>query len=478
MRVLLVQSFLGRKGVSDQLVYPIGLSCIATALAAAGHEPWIVDLNVGGEPYDRLEQELLRFRPDVVGVSQRNIDSTTRKAPYVFHTQLRPTLAVIRRVAPMAVTVLGGPGFTQSSAEFMRRYAFDFGVQSEGEVTLVRLLASLEDPAGVPGVYHRVDGAVRYTGDPLMPVFESLPYPKRHFLDWDVYRAEMKARNLFLDIGIESTRGCPRKCAYCNYPYLNGVKLRRKPPSVVVDEIEYLQREFDIPQFTFTDSRFNENPAHARAICEEMIRRGVRIRWIAWLGFRKLDPAFLALMRDAGCVRVAFSPDGLLQPSLDRMRKELRTAEVWNSIEAVRKTRGLKCSWSFFATPPDTSHKEQLALLGAYAYIHGALPGRGRMMLNWCRVEEHTHFEKIAREDGVLPEGADLLPEDPADLDPLFYVPKGFDRWSRFWNRFLDVELAARVVAGRAVAPLRAVGFKVRDLTPDHLKGDPQAAGG
>ena len=101
MRVLLIQSYLGRKGVADQLVYPIGLSCIATALAEAGHEPWIVDLNVGQEePYERLKREIREFQPDAVGVSQRNIDSTTRKAPFIFHTQLKPTLDAIREAAP------------------------------------------------------------------------------------------------------------------------------------------------------------------------------------------------------------------------------------------------------------------------------------------------------------------------------------------------------------------------------------------
>ena len=153
------------------------------------------------------------------------------------------------------------------------------------------------------------------------------------------------------------------------------------------------------------------------------------------------------------------------------MRKEMRTEEILNSIRAVQKVKGLKASWSFFATPPSTSHKEQLAMLGAYAYIHGSLPGRGRMMLNWCRVEENTHFEKIAREDGVLAEGIDLLPEDPAQLEATFYEPPGFQTWSRFWNRFLDAELAARFAAGRLAAPLRRGGLKVKDLTPNHMKG-------
>ncbi len=471
MRVLLFQSPLGRKGVADQLVFPIGLCCVATALEDAGHEPRVVDLNVGDEDTDRaVERAVADFRPDAVGVSQRNIDSTTRKAPFVYHTSLEPLLRSIRRVAPDVPTILGGPGFTQASQTFMERYGYDFGVQAEAEQTLPALLERLDAPQEVPGVYWRDgQGGVRYGGDREMPDFSALSFPRRHYVDWEVYREEERRRGLMLDVGIESTRGCPRRCAYCNYPYLNGKRLRRKPPEVVADEVAYLAEQFDVRQFTFTDSRFNEDPAHARDICQAMLRRGLQARWVAWLGFEGLDVELLELMRAAGCHRVAFSPDGLLQPSLDRMRKDTTTAQIAESVRTLRRVKGIKASWSFFATPPSTSRREQLAMLAWYAWIHGSLKGRGRMTLTWCRVEEDTHFETIAREDGVVPAGVDLLPDDPADLDPLFYIPPGFERWSRFWDRFLDSEMKARAAAGRLTRPLRRFGF--RDLTPGHMRG-------
>ncbi len=459
--------------MADQLVFPIGLAAVATALEAAGHEPWIVDLNVGGDdPMDRLRLELERFQPQAVGVSLRNIDSTTRKAPHVYHTQLRPTLETIRRVAPGVPTLLGGPGFTQSSRAFMERYPYDFGLKAEAEDSVVELLSDLAAPEKVPGTLWRDEhGHIHDTGERPMPDLAALPFPRRHPLDWELYRREERRRGLMLDMGVETTRGCPRRCAYCNYPWLNGRVLRRKPVQVVLDELEYLAGTFGVRQFTFTDSRFNEDPGHARAICEGIIRRGITMRWIAWLGFHGLEVDFLELMRQAGCFRVAFSPDGLLQPSLDRMRKDTSTAEIQASIEAVRKVRGLKASWSFFCTPPSTSLREQLALLGQYFYLQGSLAGRGRMVLTWCRVEEGTHFETIAREDRLLPPDADLLPDDPAMLDRLFYVPRGFEQWSRFWDRFLDAEMQARSLLGRVTAPLRRFGMK--DLTPPHMRRRP-----
>ena len=472
MRILLVQSYLGRKGVADLLVFPLGLACIATALEAAGHTPRIVDLNVGdGDPWLRLADAIRDFHPDAVGVSLRNIDSTTRKAPHVYHIFLRPALEVIRREAPGVPTFLGGPGFTQAAGTFMARYPYDYGIQAEGEAALVHLLSNLQHPDQVPGTWWRDGDTVRYSGDPVLPDFAALPFPRRHHVDWEPYRLEHRTRGLLLDVGIESTRGCPRRCAYCNYPFLNGRHLRCKPAEVVGEEIAYLQRDFDVRQFTFTDSRFNERPDHARAICEEILRRDLKVRWIAWLGFKQLDADFLRLMRRAGCFRVAFSPDGLLQPSLDRMQKDTTTREIMDSIRAVRKAGGLKASWSFFCTPPSSSPKEQAALAALYLYLQGSLAGRGRMVLTWCRVEEGTRFAEIAREDGFLTGNEDLLPEDPADLERLFYIPPGHEQWSQRWDRFLDAEMGARTLAGRVTAPLRRFGF--RDLTPAHLRGQP-----
>jgi len=471
VRILLIQNWQGHRGVSEQLVFPIGLSCIASALERAGHEPWIVHLDAGdGDPWQRLEREIQRFEPEVIGVSQRNIDSTTRKAPYVFHTELRHALATIRRAAPGVPTVLGGPGFTQAGRAMMERYGYDLGVQAEGEETFVELIDSIGAPQDVPGVYWRDEqGVVHYTGDRGMPTFSDLPFPKRHHLDWDLYRSAERERGQLLDLGIETTRGCPRRCAYCNYPKLNGPRLRKKPVDVVLDEIEYLQDAFGVRAFTFTDSRFNEDHERARAICQGIIDRGLKARWIAWLGFRGVDADFLQLMNKAGCHRVSFSPDGLLQPSLKRMRKDTTKAEILATVRAVRRVRGIRANWSFFATPPSTSHREQLAYLKLYGRIHASTMMRGRMTLTWCRVEEGTHFETIAREDGVLPQGVDLLPEDPADLAPLFYVPPGFERWSDFWDRFLDLEMQSRIALGRATRPLRRFGM--RDLTPAHRRG-------
>ena len=72
MRVLLVSA--NREHIPDP-IFPLGLSYIAAAAQQAGHEVGVADLCFGRQPMDHLQRRIRAFRPEVVGVSIRNIDS-------------------------------------------------------------------------------------------------------------------------------------------------------------------------------------------------------------------------------------------------------------------------------------------------------------------------------------------------------------------------------------------------------------------
>jgi len=69
MRVLLVQAF---TALDMELVYPLGLCYLASHLPSE-HEVEIFDLNLHRtRPFEALGDCLVRFRPDVVGISILN----------------------------------------------------------------------------------------------------------------------------------------------------------------------------------------------------------------------------------------------------------------------------------------------------------------------------------------------------------------------------------------------------------------------
>ena len=95
------------------------------------HEVQILDMNVAGAQ-DRLENSLRDDRPDVIGISIRNIDNedTLDTRSYIPGYEVIARFVRARTQAPI---VLGGSGFSIFPGELMSRLDADFGVVGEGE---------------------------------------------------------------------------------------------------------------------------------------------------------------------------------------------------------------------------------------------------------------------------------------------------------------------------------------------------------
>src|SRR5919112_6029216 len=72
-RVLLVSTNRERQPYP---VVPNGLACVASALEAAGHDVRFVDLCFARDPARTAADAARAFRPEVIGVSVRNIDNS------------------------------------------------------------------------------------------------------------------------------------------------------------------------------------------------------------------------------------------------------------------------------------------------------------------------------------------------------------------------------------------------------------------
>jgi radical SAM superfamily enzyme YgiQ (UPF0313 family) len=399
--------------------FPVGLCCIATSLVSVKNDVKIFDPNLSDTPYDDIEKIVQEFNPNIVGLSIRNIDTCDKRDIFYSFKTVQPTLKIITEMAPEAKVIVGGSGFSMFAEKIMERFPnIDYGVYLEGEESISELVENFDSPENVQGIFYRRNGRLIFTGPRPLPDFDNLPIPRRDFLNIAEYP------NPLGNVGIQTKRGCPQKCAYCSYPFLNGNRIRLRSPSKVVDEIEYIVNEFSVRQFMFVDGIFNKPEKHAREICHEIIKRELDVEWQAWFDIKGFSEDFLILAKKAGLKRAPFSPDAASNSALLALKKGITTKDINKVINITRKHGDVAFAFGFFGTTPGQTLMGILNTIYLYFKINFlfSFGGNGGASVSWIRIEPDTELQRIAIEEGMIDENTELLPENEEDLENLYYT--------------------------------------------------------
>jgi len=418
MRVLMIQTP-SVEDHSQERVYPIGIVLLAGCLQGAGHEVSILDMNLKTDPYGALKERLLAFQPEAIGLSLRNIDPLGNKTSSLISPFI-VTARLIAAVLPQARLIVGGTGFSLFPKRLMLEIPeLDYGIVGEAEVTFPALLRSIDNPPALPGLCWREGSKIRTS--PPATNFDMTHYvpANRLLLDPELY----KGINSYVPtIGIEAKRGCALNCAYCVYPQLQGSRLRCRPTAAVVDEMERLNKDYGIESFHFTDPVLNVPRGHLEGICEEILRRKLKVRWDGFMREDQLNENNVALFERAGCECFSFSPDGLSQESLDVLGKNLSEAQILKAASLVAQTDTVSV-YHFMVNVPGETEKtceKSMKFVEKLYEVHSKKKNLGTLILNNIRILPGTAIEVMARANGVINAETDLL-------YPTYYNPKPFN---------------------------------------------------
>jgi radical SAM superfamily enzyme YgiQ (UPF0313 family) len=287
-----------------------------------GIEVKILDFLVTQYHPRKLRQELEEYRPQIVGAT-----CVTLNYPIA-----RRILKVCKAFDPHIVTVIGGPHVTFALEETLLQSPWiDAIAIGEGERTLVELaraVAEDKDIHHVPGIAF-ADGGMVVKTSPQAPIenLDQLPLPARELLPMARYRA------LCTPCTVITSRGCPFSCIFCSGRRMFGPKVRFRSPGLVVDEIEKLQRDFGLAKINIVDDTFTLNHRHARAVCEEMLRRNLKIKWSAFARVDRISEDLAQLMNRAGCEWVLFGVESADEGILKTIKKGITPEEVRRGVK-------------------------------------------------------------------------------------------------------------------------------------------------
>jgi len=272
-------------------------------------------------PLQELARQVRRFHPDLIGLSLHNVDNAAYPRTVDYLEQHRAVVDALHNTT-RAPVVLGGSGFSIMPAACMQALDGDRGIAGEAEVALAGLLAALEagrQPDGIEGLYERNGPAVSSCGmpSPQLPRrgWKNGLRPARDLLDYPRYIRPGGMGN------VQTKRGCVFKCSYCTYPLLEGNRFRTREAADVVDEIAALMYDYGPHPVFFVDSILNFPRGHVEALCEEILRRGVKVRWSCYATPIKLDRHQARLMAAAGCDGIELGTDAVDDGQLGRLGK-------------------------------------------------------------------------------------------------------------------------------------------------------------
>ena len=208
--------------------------------------------------------------------------------------------------------------------------------RGEGEVTIVEFCEAVRngmDPIDIAGTWAKDEAGniIKNPNRPLVNINDVLPYFS--FFDDRRFLRPLEDK-IWKTIPIETYRGCPYTCAFCNSPAQvviakqneQGNFLRRKGMDTLRREINAMCENLDADFFYINDDAFLSRPkAEAKAFADMYGDFGLPF-WFQ-TRFEDVDAEKLEWMSDAGCHRISFG----LEHGNEKYRREKLFRNISNS---------------------------------------------------------------------------------------------------------------------------------------------------
>jgi len=397
MKILFIDS---NVATSPYPVYPLGMSMVARALAEAGHEVAQFDFLENNQSFESLRSEVTRVKPDIVGISMRNIDNVNLINEHRYIGIVKHIVDEIKALTDARV-VLGGTAFSLLPEDILHYLGADFGIVGEGEKLMQDLVQCIESGREPADPILRAD--LPLSGEQMRPAL----YDER-IMEWYLSNGSLA--------NVQTKRGCPHKCVYCSYPALEGRNIRPRDVKDTVDDIECLVKKHATRMIFFTDSIFNDEKGHYITLLKEMERRNLSVPWTAYIKPGPIEKKVFDLMLKTGVRGVELGSDGATDRTLKGLGKSFRFRDIIDCNRAFADNGIATANFFMFGGPGETP---DTVIKGIDNII--SLGNTVSFMFIGIRILPGTALKNLAVKQNLI---------DPAEslLDPVYYIAPGLDR--------------------------------------------------
>ncbi len=407
MRILLLSANTER---INMVTVPVGLGLVAAAARRAGHDVLFIDLLSAREPEIAVQEAVASHRPEVIGVSIRNIDDQNMQEPHFLLEKTKVVVDACRKCSSAPV-VLGGAGYSIFPTETLDYLGADFGVRGDGEDAFAALLGRLDkkiDPSDLPGVH--AAGTFADAGRAAVENLDVAPL-------WDealLACADPKDDALWLPV--QSRRGCPNACSYCSTSRIQGRVIRCRSSHLVAEAVEQAAK-LGYRRIYFVDNSFNIPEPYALDLCKHLANLPQRVAWRCILYPQSVGEELVKVMAEAGCVEVSLGFESGAPAILREMNKRFSPDEV-RRISGLLAAHGIRrFGFLLLGGPGETRETVEESL--AFARSLGL---DGLRITVGIRIYPGTPLARRALADRMIESERDLL-------RPRFYLAPGLAPW-------------------------------------------------
>ncbi len=282
---------------------PAWVTYISGALKSAG----FLDIRFIDAMTDHITDDALQF---ILRAEQPDAVLCTAITPAIYNAQ--ETMALVKKIHPNAVTLLGGIHGTFMYGQVLNEAPeIDYIMRGEGEEIVVCVVKAIVEGTlettrdEIRGIAFRRDGQpFATTPHPPIQELDSLT-PDWAILDWSKYiYIPLNCRVAVPNFARGCPFTCPFTCSFCS-------------------------------QWKFWRQYRTRDPKKFVELCEELVQRDLGIHWGINTRVTDIlrDEELLPLYRKAGLVHVSLGTEAAAQLELDRFNKEIKVEQSIGGLE-------------------------------------------------------------------------------------------------------------------------------------------------
>ncbi len=281
---------------SGTLYYPFWLAYATAVLMESKHKPLLLDSIAKNLDFQSTADKITDFNPDLI-VTESSTPSIHKDAQFADE---------IKKMSDARI-VFTGRHVTATTEETLKKFkAIDIVARGEYDYTILDVANELDNGQKlkeVLGISFRENGSIMNTPvRPLIQDLDQIPFVSkayREFLDVRDYRYALAQHPM---VQFWSSRGCPNRCTYCDYPQIFTMHtFRMRSASNIVAEMEYIDKELpNVKEIFLEDDTFTIDRNRVFEVCRQIEERKLKLIWSCNVR-ANLDYDILKAMKEAGC---------------------------------------------------------------------------------------------------------------------------------------------------------------------------------